>query len=100
MSEQPQGPGWWVASDGRWYPPPDDAHGGVHPMPAPDPTSYAAPHLPPVPPAGREWNTPLPVGAAIPVRPARRWPAWALAVLVLILVVAGVLVALAVTGAG
>ena len=21
MSQQPQGPGWWRASDGRWYPP-------------------------------------------------------------------------------
>ncbi|GAA1838732.1 hypothetical protein GCM10009836_17180 [Pseudonocardia ailaonensis] len=21
MSEQPQGPGWWQATDGRWYPP-------------------------------------------------------------------------------
>ncbi len=21
MSQQPQGPGWWQASDGRWYPP-------------------------------------------------------------------------------
>lgn len=21
MSEQSQGPGWWLASDGRWYPP-------------------------------------------------------------------------------
>lgn len=21
MSQQPQGPGWWLASDGRWYPP-------------------------------------------------------------------------------
>jgi hypothetical protein len=21
MSDQQQGPGWWLASDGRWYPP-------------------------------------------------------------------------------
>jgi hypothetical protein len=21
MSEQSMGPGWWLASDGRWYPP-------------------------------------------------------------------------------
>lgn len=22
MSDRSQGPGWWLASDGRWYPPP------------------------------------------------------------------------------
>ncbi len=21
MSDKPEGPGWWIASDGRWYPP-------------------------------------------------------------------------------
>lgn len=21
MSDQSQGPGWWIASDGKWYPP-------------------------------------------------------------------------------
>jgi hypothetical protein len=21
MSEKPEGPGWWIASDGKWYPP-------------------------------------------------------------------------------
>src|ERR1700694_4871078 len=21
MSDKPEGPGWWVASDGKWYPP-------------------------------------------------------------------------------
>lgn len=25
MSHTPQGPGWWLASDGRWYPPPHPA---------------------------------------------------------------------------
>ncbi|MEQ1786229.1 MAG: hypothetical protein ABL966_04180 [Acidimicrobiales bacterium] len=38
MSDAPQGPGWWIASDGRWYPP-DEA--------------------PPVPPAST-WATPPP----------------------------------------
>jgi hypothetical protein len=33
MSEKPEGPGWWIASDGKWYPPElhpsirGDAHG-------------------------------------------------------------------------
>ena len=21
MSDKPEGPGWWIASDGKWYPP-------------------------------------------------------------------------------
>ena len=21
MSDKPEGPGWWIASDGNWYPP-------------------------------------------------------------------------------
>ena len=25
MSDAPQGPGWWQASDGKWYPPDDSA---------------------------------------------------------------------------
>ena len=36
MSQQPQGPGWWQASDGRWYPP--------ELAPAP-PTGVATQHL-------------------------------------------------------
>jgi hypothetical protein len=28
MSQQPQGPGWWQASDGRWYPPQPPAQPG------------------------------------------------------------------------
>ncbi len=31
MSDAPQGPGWWQASDGRWYPP--QAPAGVTPPP-------------------------------------------------------------------
>jgi len=36
---QPQGPGWWLASDGRWYPPqprpayPPQSFGAVSPLP-------------------------------------------------------------------
>lgn len=28
MSDQPQGPGWWLASDGKWYPPQPRAETG------------------------------------------------------------------------
>lgn len=35
MSDAAQGPGWWIASDGRWYPP--------QPAPPPAYGGYAAP---------------------------------------------------------
>lgn len=28
MSDQAQGPGWWLASDGKWYPPQPDQYAG------------------------------------------------------------------------
>lgn len=39
MSDAPQGPGWWQASDGRWYPPAA--------TPAPPPSSSGTPAPPP-----------------------------------------------------
>jgi hypothetical protein len=43
MSDAPQGPGWWQASDGKWYPP-EQAPGGpaVPPGGAPGETSVGA----------------------------------------------------------
>jgi uncharacterized RDD family membrane protein YckC len=43
MSDVPPGPGWWIASDGRWYPP--EAHpGAAPPWAAPPPgSSYPPP---------------------------------------------------------
>jgi len=44
VSVTPQGPGWWVASDGRWYPPELHPLGrGVPPPPLPD---YQSPDAP------------------------------------------------------
>ncbi len=40
MSDTPQGPGWWQASDGRFYPP--DARPGLPPPPANAPQQQAA----------------------------------------------------------
>lgn len=54
MSDTSQGPGWWLASDGKWYPP----------QSAPTPTPP-----PPPPPAG---PVPPPGSGAIPPPP----PAW------------------------
>lgn len=52
MSDTSQGQGWWLASDGRWYPPekwtgpPSEA-----PQGAPGPSSSPAPEVPPTPQA-------------------------------------------------
>jgi Domain of unknown function (DUF4328) len=39
VSEVQQGPGWWRASDGKWYPP----QAPVEPLPPPPPYAYAPP---------------------------------------------------------
>lgn len=41
MSDAPQGPGWWEASDGKWYPP-EQAPGTAPPADAPSPPSDTA----------------------------------------------------------
>jgi hypothetical protein len=46
MSNAPQGPGWWQASDGNWYPPQQQA--GYAPPP-PGPPSWSAPSYPQYP---------------------------------------------------
>ncbi len=53
MSDAPQGPGWWLASDGRWHPP--ESRSAVPPLPPtypppasyPPPGAYSAPHATP-----------------------------------------------------
>lgn len=47
MSEQSMGPGWWQASDGRWYPP-ESAPGPAAPTPS----------WPPAPVAPSPWAAP------------------------------------------
>src|SRR5882724_4648661 len=52
MSESPQGPGWWQASDEKWYPP----HLHPHAQPATQPThpqqvAYPQQGYPAIPPA-------------------------------------------------
>lgn len=58
VSTQPQGPGWWEASNGSWYPP------ELHP-------DYQAPPPPPPPPPGARTTV------TIPARERAEW--WALA---------------------
>ncbi len=49
MSEVPQGPGWWIASDGRWYRPEDHPAHRAPPPPAPrwTPSAQVPPQWPP-----------------------------------------------------
>jgi hypothetical protein len=45
VSDASQGPGWWQASDGKWYPP--ETHPSARPGPAPaDPWAAASPTSP------------------------------------------------------
>jgi CRP/FNR family transcriptional regulator, cyclic AMP receptor protein len=43
MSEVSNGPGWWVASDGKWYPP--ELHPNYVPPPPPRPVHHHVPGL-------------------------------------------------------
>jgi len=67
MSDQSQGPGWWVATDGKWYPP--QSPSGPPPA-APHPGAPAAgpPPGPAGPPPGTGRPPPGPTGP--PPRPA------------------------------
>jgi hypothetical protein len=60
MSNTPQGPGWWAASDGKWYPP------EAATPPPPPPTSSTSRPLATVGTIGS------PQFRALPVAPARR----------------------------
>jgi hypothetical protein len=94
MSDTPNGPGWWQASDGRYYPPQGSTPGGppggvatdVDPTrPEADPTVPLAPGAPPRP------GAPLPPPG--PGGPARgRWKTWQLlvAMVVALLIGAGI----------
>jgi hypothetical protein len=91
------GPGWWLASDGRWYPP--EQAPGVMPPPPPQFQAYqggaptlTAPTIPayrPVPPAQfahpGAYHAPT---SAAPRRKKRRWP-WVVLALVAAMIVAG-----------
>jgi hypothetical protein len=47
VSDTSQGPGWWIASDGKWYPPEAAAAAAA---PPPPPSAPSAPPIPPIPP--------------------------------------------------
>jgi len=73
MSDFAQGPDWWVASDGKWYPP--EMHPSYQPPPPPPPGGGAQPggwYAPPIGPpgsSGPSWSGPpaAPVGSGMPL---------------------------------
>jgi hypothetical protein len=58
MSEQSQGPGWWLASDGKWYPP-DQAPA------VPPPETWAEPSA--IPPPGPPPSSGMSTGAKVAI---------------------------------
>lgn len=74
MSDAPGGPGWWRASDGKWYPP--ETHPDARP---------------PAPPPGFEPATPVSTPAEAASGTPHRWVLWVAGGLVLLLVGAAVL---------
>jgi hypothetical protein len=55
MSSESQGPGWWQASDGNWYPPEQRAGYAAPPPPASSQPSYPPPAASPYPPPGGQY---------------------------------------------
>jgi len=62
MSDVPQGPGWWIASDGKWYPP--EQHPGYQPLPPPTAPGSAGG---PTPPMGSAFSYPRSSPDAMPL---------------------------------
>lgn len=80
MSMSSQGPGWWQASDGRWYPP--EQHPSAAAPVAPPPVVSP----PPVPPAYGQPGPPPGFSSPTPRRSGPRWGLWiGLAVVVAVL---------------
>lgn len=96
MSDTPQGPGWWIASDGKWYPPQDDPGVPAQPpppsagqQPAPGPPGPVVPTAPMVTPAPPPANKGLSRGCLISI---------IVVAVVLVLGVGGCFVAVGVVG--
>jgi hypothetical protein len=62
MSDASQGPGWWLAADGKWYPPEQAAP----PPAAPPPLAAPPPAAPPPPAAAPPPSAPPPPGPPPP----------------------------------
>src|SRR5579863_7425155 len=73
MSEVSGGPGWWIASDGKWYPP--HLHPDYQPPAAPPPQPPAAPAQPPGTPP-QPSPTPQPTGFGAMQAPGQPGAPW------------------------
>jgi hypothetical protein len=63
MSSASQGPGWWQASDGNWYPPQQQTGYATPPPPATSgPPGYHPAEQPAAPPGPQSWPAPAPGG--------------------------------------
>jgi hypothetical protein len=62
MSDVSQGPGWWIASDGKWYPP--EQHPNYQP---PTPPGLSGSADPPISPTGPLWSGPPATPSAMPL---------------------------------
>ena len=90
MSQYAQGPGWWQASDGRWYPP--ESHPGYAPHP-PYPPHQPPAYQPPAQQPHQPHYGPLgapPLGSG-PKKSAWPWVIGALVVLVVMALVGSLL---------
>jgi uncharacterized membrane protein YgcG len=92
VSDYSGGPGWWQASDGKWYPPPSS--GGFNPgQQVPNQPSNPAPQQPYQQTGYPQGN--FPGGAQMPVQPKKKGFVPVLIILiVVILLIVGVAVAL------
>jgi hypothetical protein len=98
MSDTSMGPGWWMASDGRWYSP-EQAPGAVPPPPpqfhqsAGGAPTLAAPRMvqqPAPTPYAYPGTFQVPAGYALTRKKKRRWP-WIVLAVVVALIIAGAL---------
>jgi len=69
VSDQSQGPGWWLASDGKWYPPAEPTAPVEAPPAAPPSPDVIPPPEPPAAPAAE----PPPAATAATGAPAPGW---------------------------
>lgn len=58
MSDAPQGPGWWLGTDGKWYPPATPAEQVSDSREGQSPAAPPSPERPP-------WLTPLLIGIGV-----------------------------------
>lgn len=100
MSDTPQGPGWWMASDEKWYPPEESPHKQTTTL---TPDRFAPPSASEHPvPAPTEASNDTPVDGETSTPPKRRPGNRRMVVLVAVLglILAGLVVALALTALG